>query len=74
VAREAVNRLPRKCGTLNISQTYRPPRPVKGITLRLFFYFYFIKCFKYEIIYIYPFSSPLNNAWRDCAYQSFTTI
>jgi hypothetical protein len=28
-----VSRLPRQCGILNISQTYRPPRPVTGIAL-----------------------------------------
>jgi hypothetical protein len=29
--------LSRQCGILNISQPYRPPRPVKGITLLFLF-------------------------------------
>jgi hypothetical protein len=34
----SVSRLPRQCGILNISQAYRPPRPVTGIALLLFFF------------------------------------
>jgi hypothetical protein len=30
-----VSRLTRQCGILNISQPYRPPRPVTGIALLL---------------------------------------
>jgi hypothetical protein len=36
----SMSRLYRQCGILNISQTYKPPRPVIGIFI--FFYFYSI--------------------------------
>jgi hypothetical protein len=31
----SMSRLSRQCGILNISQTYRPPRPVTGTALLL---------------------------------------
>jgi hypothetical protein len=38
---QSVSRLSRRCGILNISQTYRPPRPDKVLPLIFFFtYFY----------------------------------
>jgi hypothetical protein len=37
-----VSRFSRQCEVLNISQTYRPPRPVAGIALLFFTFNYFI--------------------------------
>jgi hypothetical protein len=44
----SVSRLSAQCEILNISQPYRPPRPVRGIAFTCtFFLLLFLLCFSY---------------------------
>jgi hypothetical protein len=52
----SMSRLSRQCAILNISQSYRPPRPVTRIALLDFFFFFFIYYPLHTIFSVHPFS------------------
>jgi hypothetical protein len=60
----SVSRLATQCGILSISQPYRRPRPVTGIAL-LFFSYYFVLVDKRQAVYaeFYQISKYLSLNW-----------
>jgi hypothetical protein len=71
----SLSRAPRKCGSLHVSQSYRLPSPVTGITLlNVYFYrdnFTFIFTYAYSTVTVLKL--VLNKGYRD-PYETYAVL